>query len=78
MNEQAKAWKDWLTSKEGQNCANSKTLPEQNADVYLENRLWRAFVAGTRVEAQSPNTVLLASRRQQSNTSSSGRMPEAR
>jgi hypothetical protein len=36
------AWDEWLASKEGQQCAEGRPTGE-----YLENRLHRAFEAGT-------------------------------
>lgn len=44
-------WKEWLQTDEGKGCANAATLG-QNAQPYLENRLWRAFVAGHAAGAQ--------------------------
>lgn len=56
MNKQAQAWKDWLASHEGQNCADGTS-----AGSYLENRLWRAFMAGYSV-AKEPLSGLSLSR----------------
>jgi hypothetical protein len=45
----AQLWTMWLRSDEGQKCADCSALKapdEQRA--YLENRLWRAYMAGVR------------------------------
>lgn len=39
------AWDEWLASKEGQECRAANTLAH-NTNIYLENRLHRAFDAG--------------------------------
>lgn len=45
-------WNQWLASKEGQRCADYRTLEGlDGAAKYLENRLWRAFMAGARAES---------------------------
>lgn len=38
------AWEEWLKSEEGQSCSNPNAAPLKR--LYLENRLWRAFMAG--------------------------------
>jgi len=46
------AWQKWLTSDEGKQIAEGTT-----AGVYLENRLWVAFMAGRKsVERQPKKT----------------------
>jgi hypothetical protein len=42
-----KAWQKWLNSTEGQDCL----LPGASGQ-YLENRLWKAFMAGTAVRRE--------------------------
>ena len=49
----AQAWVDWLASEDGQGCARFSTLQAAKyPSQYLENRLWRAFMAG--VKARGP------------------------
>ena len=52
------AWKAWIESDEGKQCADASTLTG-DVGTYLLNRLWRAFMAGvvadTRVRASRPN-----------------------
>lgn len=45
------AWHEWIQTDDAKGCANAATLG-QNATPYLENRLWRAFVAGHAAGAQ--------------------------
>ena len=41
------AWSDWLTTDEGRQCMNGSSH-----GPYLENRLWRAFMAGYDAKAK--------------------------
>lgn len=43
----AVAWDAWLSSDEGKQCRAANTLAH-NTNHYLENRLWRAFMAGAK------------------------------
>lgn len=43
----AVAWDVWLASDEGTQCRAANTLAH-NTNHYLENRLWRAFMAGAK------------------------------
>lgn len=53
------AWDEWLASKEGTECRAANTLAH-NTNVYLENRLHRAFDAG----AKAQEAAMLAQREQ--------------
>lgn len=44
------AWNKWLNSDEGKRCVLSGQAADQ---YYLENRLWRAFMAGCRSRAKA-------------------------
>ena len=43
------AWRKWLKSEEGQQCVSSGSFFGKDIK-YLENRLWRAFMAGCEAE----------------------------
>ena len=45
-------WTGWIQSEEGKRAANINTLYPNSKDgsLYLENRLWSAFVAGAEYE----------------------------
>jgi len=45
-------WTNWIQSEEGKRAANLSTLYPNHKDgeVYLENRLWYAFMAGAAYE----------------------------
>lgn len=43
-------WPAWIRSEEGKRCADLSTINTLGSDVYLENRLWAAFVAGAKYE----------------------------
>ena len=45
MNAEQQAIDDWFDSKEGQSCADVKTL-DITRNEYLNNRLWKAFTSG--------------------------------
>lgn len=45
------AWDEWLASDEGQAARDANTLP--HGSIYLENRLYRAFMAGAKAGATS-------------------------
>lgn len=47
MHPDAAAWNKWIGSAEGKKCMESGA-----AGVYLENRLWHAFMAGIEHENQ--------------------------
>lgn len=50
----AAAWKAWISSPEGLKCADVGFLKSPADGVYLNNRLWRAFMDGTALRAPSP------------------------
>jgi hypothetical protein len=43
------AWRKWLESEEGRSCC-----ADSASGTYLENRLWRAFMAGERRRVSRP------------------------
>ena len=44
-------WSDWIKSDEGKRAATLSTLPKtKDGEIFLENRLWSAFVAGAKYE----------------------------
>lgn len=47
------AWDKWLASRDGQHCADAKTLP-RDTDEYIKNRLWNAFMAGAKSQTVTP------------------------
>ncbi len=47
------AWEKWLKSEEGQVC--SRPITEPLGQVYVENRLWHAFMAGRRPKSSPDN-----------------------
>ena len=53
------AWDAWLTSKEGSEARAANTLPH-NTNHYLENRLYRAFMAGTKAVDQQRGLVIIS------------------
>lgn len=45
----AVAWDEWIDSEEGKKCRDATTLGSSAYhNQYLQNRLWRAFMAGCR------------------------------
>lgn len=44
----AVAWYEWLAPDEGKACMGDSILHGPSYGHYLQNRLWRAFMAGTR------------------------------
>jgi hypothetical protein len=49
----AAAWKAWIESEEGKDCARFSTLgAASHPEPYLHNRLWRAFMAGAKRPAK--------------------------
>jgi hypothetical protein len=56
LKQQAPDWTDWIKSDEGKRCANVtslvKIVTQKDREIYLENRLWAAFVAGAKYERE--------------------------
>lgn len=48
----ADSWRDWLASEEGQAASMPDLARDYSSRQYLENRLWRAFMAGAKLRGR--------------------------
>lgn len=53
----APSWSDWIATEEGKRRTNFLTLKglsDKDADRFLDNRLWAAYIAGAAYGRQNP------------------------
>lgn len=48
----AASWNEWLASEEGQAASMPDLAKDSSSRRYLENRLWRAFMAGAKLRGR--------------------------